>query len=35
MNSEIVINEHNKELSKERYISPEKKQKKIDDLRLK
>ena len=33
-NSEIVSNEHAKEISKERYISPEERQKIIDDLRL-
>ena len=34
-NSEAVTNENNKEIPKERYISPEKRQKIIDDLRLK
>ena len=33
-NSETVINEHDKEIPKERYISPEERQKTIDDLRL-
>ena len=32
-NSEKVRNEHDKEIPKERYISPEEKQKIIDDLR--
>ena len=32
--SETVINEHDKEIPKERYISPEEWQKSIDDLRL-
>ena len=32
-NSERVRNEHDNEKPKERYISPEKKQKIIDDLR--
>ena len=32
-NSEKVTNEHDKEIPKERYISPEEKQKIIDDLR--
>ena len=31
-NSETVTNEHNKEITKERYISPEERQKIIDDL---
>ena len=31
-NSETVINEHDKEIPKERYISPEERQKIIDDL---
>ena len=34
-NSEIVTNENNKEISKERYISPEKRREIIDNLRLK
>ena len=33
-NSETVTNEHDKEIPKERYISPEERQKIIDDLRL-
>ena len=33
-NSETVTNEHNKKIPKERYISPEQRQKIIDDLRL-
>ena len=33
-NSETVKNEHDKEIPKERHISPEKRQKIIDDLRL-
>ena len=33
-NSETVKNEHDKEIPKERYISPEERQKSIDDLRL-
>ena len=33
-NSETVSNEHDKEITKERYISPEERQKIIDDLRL-
>ena len=33
-NSEIITNEHDKEIPKERYISPEERQKIIDDLRL-
>ena len=33
-NSETVTNEHDKEMSKERSISPEERQKIIDDLRL-
>ena len=33
-NSETVTNEHNKEIHRERYISPEERQKIIDDLRL-
>ena len=34
-NSETVTNEHDKEIPKERYISPEERQKIIDELRLK
>ena len=34
-NSETVINEPDKEIPKERYISPEERQEIIDDLRLK
>ena len=33
-NSGTVTNEHDKEIAKERYISPEEKQKIIDNLRL-
>ena len=33
-NSESIKNEHDQEISKERYISPEERQKVIDDLRL-
>ena len=33
-NPEAVTNEHNKEIPKERYISPEERQKIINDLRL-
>ena len=33
-NSEIVTNEHDKEIPKERYISLEQRQKFIDDLRF-
>ena len=33
-NSETVTNEHDKEMPEERYISPEERQKIIDDLRL-
>ena len=33
-NSETVTNEHDKEIPKERYISPEERQTIIDDLRL-
>ena len=33
-NSESIKNEHDQEISKERYISPEERQKIIDDLRL-
>ena len=32
--SETITNEHNKEIPKERYISPEERQKIIDNLRL-
>ena len=32
INSERVTNEHNKEIPKERYISPEERQNIIDDL---
>ena len=34
-NSEIVINEHDKETPKERHISRERRQEIIDDLKLK
>ena len=34
-NSETVTNENDKEILKERYISPEKKEEIIDDLKLK
>ena len=34
-NSETVTNEHDKETSKDRYISPEERQESIDELRLK
>ena len=34
-NSETVSNENDQEIPKERYISPEKRQEIIDDLRLK
>ena len=34
-NSETVTNKHNKEIPKERYISPEERQEIIDELRLK
>ena len=34
-NSETVTNEHNKGISKERYISPEERKEIIDELRLK
>ena len=34
-NSETVTNEHDKEIPKERHISPEKRQETIHDLRLK
>ena len=33
-NSETVTNEHDKEIPRERYISPEERQKHIDDQRL-
>ena len=33
-NSEAVTNKHDKEIPKERYISPEERQKFVDDLRL-
>ena len=33
-NLEIVTNEHDKEIPKERYISPEERQKVIDNLRF-
>ena len=33
-NSETVTNEHDKEIPKERYISPEERQKIMDELRL-
>ena len=33
-NSETVTNDHDKEIPKERYISPEERQKVIDNLRL-
>ena len=33
-NSKTVSNEHDKEIPKERYISPEERQNMIDDLRL-
>ena len=33
-NSEVVTNENEKEIPKERYISPEKRQEIIDELRL-
>ena len=33
-NSETITNKHDKEIPKERYISPEERQKIIDDLRL-
>ena len=33
-NSETITNEHDKEIPKERYISPEERHKIIDDLRL-
>ena len=33
-NSETVTNEHDKQISQERYISPEKRQEIIDELRL-
>ena len=34
-NSEAVKNEHDKEIPKERYISPKERQETIDELRLK
>ena len=34
-NSETVTNEHDKEIPKERYLSPEKRQEIIDNLRFK
>ena len=34
-NSKTVLNEHDKEIPKERYISPEERQEIIDELRLK
>ena len=34
-NSETNTNEHDKEIPKEKYISPEKRQETIDDLKLK
>ena len=34
INSETLTNEHNKEMLKERYLSPAERQKIIDDLRL-
>ena len=34
INSETLTNEHNKEMLKERYLSPAERQKTIDDLRL-
>ena len=33
-NSETITNEHDKEIPKERYTSPEERKKIIDDLRL-
>ena len=33
-NSETVTNEHNKEIPKEKYISPEERRKVTDDLRV-
>ena len=33
-NSEILTNEHDKEILKERYVSPEERQEIIDELRL-
>ena len=33
-NLEIITNEHEKEISKERYMSVKKRQKNMDDLRL-
>ena len=34
-NSEKVTNEHDKEIPKEKYVSPEERQEIIDELRLK
>ena len=34
-NSETITNEHDKEIPKERYVSPEKRQEIIDELRVK
>ena len=34
-NSETITNEHDKEIPKERYVSPEKRQQIIDELRVK
>ena len=34
-NSETVANEHDKEILKEKYVSPEERQEIIDELRLK
>ena len=34
-NSEVVTNEHNKEIHKGKYVSPEERQEIIDELRLK
>ena len=34
-NSETVTNEHDKEIPKEKYVSPEERQEIIDELRLK
>ena len=33
-NSETVTNEHDKQIPKERYVSPKERQKVIDDLRI-
>ena len=33
-NSETITNEHHKEIPKERYLSPDERQKVVDDLRL-